>query len=124
MYTLGSAQKCCFQSPIASSQPVTDENRFGASLQVANAFRYRLTHTIRNEKIVRARWEVEWQTPLQSAKANAFLYEIMANKELLQQAITRTELRPLPAQWKHLMKALSKAKVFEEFIQLAHSKSL
>lgn len=34
---------------------------------------------------------------------------------------TRTELRPIPAQWKHLFKALQRKKVFHDYIGLAHT---
>ena len=35
--------------------------------------------------------------------------------------MTRTELRPIPAQWKHLFKALQRKNVFHDYIQIAHS---
>ena len=37
---------------------------------------------------------------------------------------TRTEMRPIPAQWMHLMKKLQKAKVFDDLIQASQSKSI
>ena len=43
-------------------------------------FRYKLTHLVRNEQLVRAKWEIEWQTPDQTLKANAYLYELLGNK--------------------------------------------
>ena len=101
---------------------VTEENRFGVSLQQVKAFVYRMTHTIRNGQAVRPKYEVEWQTQEQSQRANAFLYEVLNNREILQQAATRTELRPIPAQWKHLMKKLKENKVFHPFIQNSHCK--
>ena len=108
--------------PILGNQTVTAENRFGISLQQIEAFRYRITHTIRNEQMVCAKWEVEWQDEIQSQKANAFLYEVLANKELLRHVTTRTDLRPIPAQWTHLMKRLQSHKVFHDYIELAHRK--
>ena len=108
--------------PTLGSQPINEENRFGVSLQLIQSFKYRLTHTIRNEQAVRARWEVEWHTEEQSRMAKRFLHEIIANKEILQQATSRSEIRPIPAQWKHLMALLKKRKVFHDFIQMSHSK--
>ena len=35
---------------------------------------------------------------------------------------TRMEIRPIPAQWKYLMKKLQEAGVFNQYIQLAFSK--
>ena len=79
---IGGAEKkeVRFRAPIMSSQEVTAANRYGVSLQLIDHFKYRLTHTIRNEQIVRARWEIEWQTPEQSQKANAYLYELLNNR--------------------------------------------
>lgn len=68
------------RAPIMSRQEVTAANRYGVSLQLIDHFKYRLTHTIRNEQIVRAKWEIEWQTPEQSQKANAYLYELLNNR--------------------------------------------
>ena len=36
---------------------------------------------------------------------------------------TRTEIRPIPAQWQYLMKKLQAAGVFKEYIQISFSKS-
>ena len=68
------------QAPLLSRLTVSAEHRFGASLQLIENFRYRIEHTIRNEQIVRAKWEIEWQTPEQSQKANAYIYELLGNK--------------------------------------------
>ena len=35
---------------------------------------------------------------------------------------TRTEIRPIPAQWKYLMKKLQAAGVFKEYIQISFGK--
>ena len=110
--------------PLLGTTPIDDENRFGVSLQHVKAFVYRMTHTIRNGQAVRPRYEIEWQTAEQSQKANAFLYDILNNREIIRHASTRTELRPVPAQWKHLMKKLKDHKVFQPFIELAHCKFL
>ena len=108
--------------PLLANSALLPENRFGISLQLSEAFKYRMIHTVRNQQAVRARYEIEWQTAEQSQKANAFLYEILNNKETIRHASTRTELRPLPAQWKHLMKKMKKLGVFDDYIQIAHSK--
>ena len=108
--------------PLLDSAPCTEENRFGVSLQQIRAFIYRMTHTIRNGQAVRPKYEVEWQTPEQSQKANAFLYEVLNNRAIINQAASRTELRPIPAQWKHLMKKLKQHKVFHDYIQTSHCK--
>ena len=124
MYTFGSSQKCEFHLSLLGPSPITEENRFGVSLQHIKAIVYRMTHTIRNGQAVRPKYEIEWQTIEQSQKANAFLYDILNNKEVIRHAATRTELRPVPAQWKHLMKKLKTNKVFQPFIELAHGESL
>ena len=108
--------------PILGTKPIEPENRFGVSLQYIQSFKYRLTHTIRNEQAVRTKWEVEWQTEEQSKMAKRFLHEVIANKEILQQATSRSEIRPIPAQWKHLMAKLKDNKVFHDFIELSRSK--
>ena len=120
MYTFGSSQKCEFQLSLLGPAPVADENRFGVSLQHIKAFVYRMTHTIRNGQAVRPKYEIEWQTIEQSQKANAFLYDVLNNKEIIRHAATRTELRPVPAQWKHLVKKLKEHDVFRPYIELAH----
>ena len=75
-----SARKCTFQMPILSELPVTPEDRFGVSLNEINGFRYKLTHLVRNQQLVRAKWEVEWQTAEQSEKARQFLLQVLNNK--------------------------------------------
>ena len=35
---------------------------------------------------------------------------------------TRTEIRPIPTQWKYLMKKLQEAAVFKDYIQQSFSK--
>ena len=122
MITLGSSQKCTFQASILSQKAVFPENRFGISLQLCESFKYRMIHTVRNQQAVRARYEIEWQTAEQSQKANQFLYGVISNKEIIRHATTRTELRPLPAQWKHLMKKMKKLAVFDDYIQISHCK--
>ena len=66
--------------PIMSELTVTPEDRFGVSLNDINAFRYKLTHLVRNKQLVRTKWEVEWQTAEQSSKARNFLRQVLANK--------------------------------------------
>ena len=66
--------------PILSQQPVSPEDRFGVSLNDINAFRYKLTHLKRNDQLVRAKWELEWQTQEESKKARSFLHQVLANK--------------------------------------------
>ena len=122
LFTLGSSQLCKFEWPILSQTPISEDNRFGTSAKLTDAFIYRLTHTIRNEQAVRAKWEVEWQSPEESRKANLFLHENLANKEIMRSAITRTEIRPIPTQWKHLMKRLREKKVFHSYIQISYRK--
>ena len=122
LFTLGSSQVCHFDWPIRSMKPITEDNRFGTSRTLTESFVYRLTHTIRNDQAVRAKWEVEWQTPEESRKANLFLHENLANKEIMRNAVTRTEIRPIPTQWKHLMDRLRKRRVFHTYIEMAHSK--
>ena len=122
MFTFGSSQKCTFQLPLLSPTEVTEENRFGVNLQHVKSFIYRMTHTIRNGQAVRPKYEIEWQSPEQSQRANAFLYDVLNDREVIRHATTRTELRPVPAQWKHLIKKLKTKQVFHDFIRLAHSK--
>ena len=79
--TTGSTtQTSIINAPILSAAPVTAENRFGASLQQVELFRHKMTHLVRNEQLVRAKWEIEWQSLEQSKKANAYLYELLGNK--------------------------------------------
>ena len=120
LYTVHSAQKCSFNLPILGTSPISPENRFGVSLELIQAFKYRLTHTIRNEQAVRSKWEVEWHTEEQSREAQKYLFEVISNKEILQQATSRSEIRPIPAQWKHLMQRLLNKKVFHDFIEISH----
>ena len=108
--------------PILSGATVTEENRFGFSLQQIKTFRYKLLSLKRNGQPVRARWEVEWQTTEQSNHTNKFLYEILANKEIIRHVSTRTEIRPIPAQWTHLIDKLKKAKAFNSIIDRAYGK--
>ena len=122
IHTFDTKQKCTFDTPIMSSLPATAENRFGASLDLINQFREKLLTATRNSQLIRARWEIEWQTEEQSSKANHFLRECLANKEIINHVSTRTELRPIPAQWEHLMKKLQKSKVFHPYIKLAYGK--
>ena len=75
-----SARKCSIMAPILSELAVTPEDRFGVSLNDINAFRYKLTHLVRNNQPVRTKWEVEWQTSEQSGKARNFLRQVLANK--------------------------------------------
>ena len=75
-----SARKCEYMVPILSELVVTPEDRFGVSLNDINAFRYKLTHLVKNKQLVRAKWEVEWHTPEQSDKARIFLNQVLANK--------------------------------------------
>ena len=75
-----SARKCKYMVPILSELVVTPEDRFGVSLNDINAFRYKLTHLVRNKQLVRPKWEVEWQTSEQSDKARKFLHQVLANK--------------------------------------------
>ena len=75
-----SARKCSYMVPILSELVVTPEDRFGVSLNEINGFRYKLTRLVRNKQLVRAKWEVEWQTPEQSEKARIFLHQVLANK--------------------------------------------
>ena len=77
-----SARKCTFMVPIISELAVTPEDRFGVSLNDINAFRYKLTHMVRNKQLVRPKWEVEWQTAEQSEQARKFLKQVLANKVL------------------------------------------
>ena len=117
-----SARKCVVSLPIMSGLSVTPEDRFGVSLNDINGFKYKLTHLVLNQQRVRAKWEVEWQTPEQFQKARKFLLQVLANKEVIQNMATRTEIRPIPAQWKYLMKKLQEAGAFREFIQQSFSK--
>ena len=78
--TGSSTQTSIINAPLLSKQPVTAEFRFGASLHQAELFKYKMTHMIRNEQLVRAKWEIEWQSAEQSQKANAYLYELLGNK--------------------------------------------
>ena len=66
--------------PILSELSVAPEDRFGVSLNDINAFRYKLTHLVKNQQLVRSQWEVEWQTAEQSGKAKNFLRQVLANK--------------------------------------------
>ena len=75
-----SARKCTVHLPILSELPVTLEDRFGVSMNDINGFRYKLTHLVRNQQLVRAKWEVEWQTAEQSEKARKFLLQVLNNK--------------------------------------------
>lgn len=78
--TGSSTQTSIINAPILSGLEVTAENRFGASLQQVELFRHKMTHLVRNEQLVRAKWEIEWQSMEQSKKANAYLYELLGNK--------------------------------------------
>lgn len=78
-----SVRKCKFMMPILSELSVTPEDRFGVSLNDINGFRHKLTRLVRSKQLVRAKWEVEWQTPEQSAKARKFLHQVLANKVYL-----------------------------------------
>ena len=126
--TFGKSQLCSFQRSILAvgkgSEPaqVFDETRFGASLQKMKHFEYKLLRTIRNDQLVRTKYEIEWQTPEQSLKANKFLYEILANRNTVQNVTSRTEIRPIPAQWKHFMQTLFKKEALHEYIQIAFCK--
>ena len=78
-----SARKCTFLVPILSELGVTPEDRFGVSLNDINAFRYKLTHLVRNKQLVRPKWEVEWQTAEQSEHARKFLIQVLTNKVIV-----------------------------------------
>ena len=80
IYTFDTKQKCTFDSSILTILPVTAENRFGASLDLINSFRDKLLSATRNGQLIRARWEIEWQSEEVSSKANQFLREALANK--------------------------------------------
>ena len=80
IFTFENPQKCIFKAPLLSTAKVSPENRFGASLNLINNFRTTLLNTKRNNQLVRAKWEVEWQSTDQSQKANAFLREIISYK--------------------------------------------
>lgn len=122
IHTFDTKQKCSFETTLISSLPATAENRFGASLELINEFRDKLLSATRNSQLIRARWEIEWQTEDQSTKANHFLRETLANKEIITHVSTRTELRPIPAQWEHLMKKLQESEAFHGYIKLAYGK--
>lgn len=98
------------------------EDRFGASLVKMQHFEYKLLRTIRNDQQVRTKYEIEWQTPEQSQKANQFLYEVLANRSTLQNVTARTEIRPIPAQWIHFMQSLFKKEGLHDYIQMAFCK--
>ena len=87
-------------------------------------FEYKLTRTIRNGQVVRSKYEIEWQTTEQSQRANKFLYEVLANRNTIQNVTSRTEIRPIPAQWKHFMQVLFEKEAFHEFIQASFCKFL
>ena len=124
IFTFETKQRCDFETPIISKMPATAENRFGSSLDLINSFKEKLLSATRNSQPIRARWEIEWQTTEQSSKANHFLRESLANREIINHVSTRTELRPIPAQWEHLMKKLQQSEAFHGYIKLAFGKIL
>ena len=81
-----------------------------------------MLRTIRNGQQVRTKYEIEWQTPEQSQKANQFLYEVLANRSTLQNVTARTEIRPIPAQWIHFMQSLFKKEGLHDYIKMAFCK--
>ena len=122
IFTFDTKKKRDFKAPILCDLPVTTENRYGASLDLINSFKEKLLTATRGGQLIRARWEIEWQTEEESAKANLFLRESLANKEIVNHVSTRTELRPIPAQWTHLMKKLQESEAFHGYIRLAYGK--
>ena len=126
--TFEKSQLCKFQRPLIAvgkgnvPAQVFEETRFGASLQKMKHFEYKLTRTIRNDQVVRTKYEIEWQSPEQSQKANKFLYELLANRNTVQNVTSRTEIRPIPAQWKHFFQILFKKKALHEYVQIAFCK--
>ena len=67
-------------APLIPTRTASDEERFGASRRMINEFRHKLLNMRRYGVQVRAKYELETQTPDQLEKARAFIFETLTNK--------------------------------------------
>ena len=69
-----------YMAPLIPTRAASDEERFGASRRMINEFRHKLLNMRRHGVQVRAKYELETQTPDQLEKTRAFIFETLTNK--------------------------------------------
>ena len=105
-----------FEMPLLATTGLTVENRFGLSLREVNKFMESMTAARPDGSYIRTQLKYVASDEDQLLREEAYLWQLIHNKEMLEKIGTITYHRPIPAQWESLFKIMKSEKLLQPWI--------